>query len=109
VIFLIDFGMDFRFFVLQCLSILFVCEGKRKSRSRDVRTRTKTLTEFAVIILVVVLALILPLLIHFIYKILKDPATPNVIQYYWKNFKQNGFGYLGREAASGKRRANKSR
>jgi hypothetical protein len=103
---------DLRFFIFQFLSLLLVCEAKRKSRSRDVRSRTKSFTEFGVIILVVISALVLPLLFHFIYKIVNDPATPNVIQYYWKNFKQNGFGYLGREAegtrGKSKRRVNKS-
>jgi hypothetical protein len=83
--------------LLQLLSLATLIEGKKrkKGRSTNIRDRTKSFSEFGLIIGVTLVVLVLPLLITFVYKILKDPATPNVIKYYWSRFKENGFGYLG--------------
>jgi hypothetical protein len=83
--------------LLQFLTLASLIEGKKrkKSRSTDIRKRTKSFTEFALIIGVTLAVLVLPLLLSFVFKILKDPATPNVVKYYWSRFKENGFGYLG--------------
>lgn len=85
-----------RVLLIGMIVFLDVVDGKRKkSRTTDVRNRTKSFSEFSMIIGIILTALILPLIGTFIYKIVKDPATPGVIAYYWNSFKSNGFGYLG--------------
>lgn len=86
-----------KYFMIQFLLFYFnfVLSKRKNTRSKDVRNRTKSFSEFLTIIFIIFLALILPLIFTFIYKIIKDPATPGVINYYWNSFKSNSFGYLG--------------
>lgn len=91
------FWKNLKFILIQLFVFFFVIiEGKRKkTRTGDIRNRTKSFKEFFLIILITILVLLLPLIITFIYKIINDPATPGVVNYYWNVFKSNGFGYLG--------------
>lgn len=39
---------------------------------------------------------IAPVVLLFIYKVAKDPATPDILRALWEKLKKSGFGYLGK-------------
>lgn len=83
----------FVFFLLA----LSEAEAKRRKRSAKNQGGSKnTMQQVVWIAMFFMFLVIAPVVLLFIYKVAKDPATPDILRALWEKIKTTGFGYLGK-------------
>ena len=88
----------FMILITFALEVEAIRRRRKKGVSRKSGRGHHSMSQFLYVMLLFIGVVVVPLIATFVYKIYKDPATPGIIRYYWENFKKNGFGYLGKES-----------
>lgn len=79
------------------LFALVETEAKRRKRlARKQGGSKNTMQQIVWIALLFIFLVIAPIVVMFIYKVAKDPATPDILRALWDKIKTSGFGYLGK-------------
>lgn len=87
-----------QYFSLLCLVLSVVgTEAKRRKRSaRNQGGSKNTMQQIVWIAMFFIFLVIAPVVVIFLYKVAKDPATPDILRALWEKIKTSGFGYLGK-------------
>lgn len=77
---------------------LMEAEAKRRKRksARHQGGSKNTMQQIVWISLFFIFLVIAPVVLLFVYKVVKDPATPDILRALWEKIKTSGFGYLGK-------------
>ena len=51
-------------------------------------------------VFIILAVIFVPTIVYFIYVVVKDPATPDILVAMWEEFKVRSVGYLGRRTES---------
>jgi hypothetical protein len=79
--------------------LMAVMEAEAKRRKKSARNQggsKNTMQQVVWIALFFIVLVIAPVVVLFIYKVAKDPATPDILRALWEKIKTSGFGYLGK-------------
>ena len=73
-------------------------EAKRRKRlARKQGGSKNTMQQIVWIAMFFIVLVIAPVVVIFLYKVAKDPATPDILRALWEKIKNTGFGYLGKK------------
>ena len=94
------------FLMLLCvISFSLEAEAKRKSRGRT-RNGVAATGNFWSVLKITYLCVFLPMLLMFVYAIVRDPISKKVAKELWRRGKGRAVAFLGKSSRSGKKKKN---